>query len=237
MVAPARAQAAPASADEPPPRLEASAQFTFLSATGNASTQSLGAGGDLTWRPSPWTHTARAIFAQSETDDVLGARSFTALYRASRSISPRLSAYGQYDFLRDVFAGVEQRHVTEGGLAWLVTDRAPHRLWVDSAIGYLYENRPAGEHFESATLSLGARYRLAISGNSEFTYDPRVLLTLADVGAWKYDQLANLSVALNSVLSLKLSHTIRYSAQPAPGFDTTDTITAVSIVAKIRRTE
>jgi Uncharacterized protein conserved in bacteria (DUF2252) len=42
-----RAQA-PTPPAEPPPRLEASAQLTFLGTTGNASSQSLGASGDVT---------------------------------------------------------------------------------------------------------------------------------------------------------------------------------------------
>lgn len=111
----ARAQT-PGAPPEPPPRLEASAQFTFLATTGNASSQSLGAGGDATWRSDPWTYNAKAIFAQNETDGDLSARSFAGLFRASRTIDERLSGYAQYDFLRDVFAGVEQRHIMEGGV-------------------------------------------------------------------------------------------------------------------------
>ena len=38
-----------------------------------------------------------------------------------------------------------------------------------------------------------------------------------------------------SRLALKLSHTIRYSAEPPVGFDSTDTITAISIVARFKR--
>src|SRR5262245_58398485 len=115
---PAFAQA-PAAPPEPPPRLEASAQFTFLDTSGNSSSQSLGAGGDVAWRPDPWIYTAKAIFAQAEDDGVLSARSFAGLFRASRKLNERLAVYGQYDFLRDVFAGVEQRHVIEGGVSYL----------------------------------------------------------------------------------------------------------------------
>jgi hypothetical protein len=59
---------APAPPSEPPPRLEASAQFTFLDTRGNASAQSLGAGGEVIWRPDPWTYAAKATFAQNESD-------------------------------------------------------------------------------------------------------------------------------------------------------------------------
>lgn len=227
---PAFAQPAP----EPPPRLEASAQFTFLETTGNASTRSLGTGGEFIWRPDPWIYNGKAVFAQNETDDLVSARSFAALARASRKINPRLAFFGQYDYLRDVFAGVHHRHVIEGGLSYLAVDRARHRLRLDAGLGYLNERRPV-ETLESALLDLAALYRLAISANSDFTYEPRFLLTLNDSDAWKYDQLAALAVAINSFLSVKLSHTVRYSNRPPEGFDSTDTIFAISLVARMKR--
>jgi putative salt-induced outer membrane protein YdiY len=224
----------PGAPPEPPPRLEATAQFTFLDTNGNADTQSLGGGGSLTWRPDPWTYSTKLIFAQTETDDELSARSVAGGFRAARAINPRLSLFGQYDFLRDVFAGVDQRHVTEGGVSFLTFDTPLHRLRFDTGLGYLNEQRP-DDTFDSATLSLAAAYRMAVSTTSEFTYDPRFLQPLDDRDASKFDHTAALTVALNTILSLKLSHILRYSAQPPAGFDTTDSITAVSLVAKVLR--
>jgi putative salt-induced outer membrane protein len=230
---PAFAQA-PAAPPEPLPRLEASAQFTFLDTSGNSSSQSLGAGGDVAWRPDPWSYTAKALFAQAEDDGELSARSFAGLFRASRALNERVSVYGQYDFLRDVFAGVEQRHIVEGGVSYVAVDTAPHRLRVDAGLGYLHEEHPEDD-LDSVTLSLGAAYRLEISPTSEFTYEPRYLLPFAETGDWKFDQDVVLKVALNSFLSLKVSHTLRYSAEPPESFEKTDRILAVSIVAKLKR--
>ena len=226
---------APEPPPEPPPRLEASAQFTFLDTRGNATSQSLGAGGDVVWRPEPWTYAAKATFAQSESEGELDARSLAALLRASRALGERLSAYGQYDYLRDVFAGVEQRHVIEGGLSYLALDADRHTLRLDSGLGYLDEQRPDDEELSSATFSLGAAYRFAISPTSELTYGPRFLLPFEETGAWKLDQEAALAVAINTALALKLSHTLRYSAEPPEGFESTDTIMAVSLVARLQR--
>jgi putative salt-induced outer membrane protein YdiY len=233
-VSPSTFAQAPAAPPEPPPTLDASAQFTFLDTSGNASSQSLGAGGSLVLRQDPWTYSAKAIFAQAETDGDLSARSFAGLFRTSRALDERLSVYGQYDFLRDVFAGVEQRHVIEGGASYLAVDTPRHRLRADAGLGYLYQENP-DSHFDSVTLSLAAAYRLAISATSEFTYQPRLLLPLADAGAWKFDQDAALAVAMNTILSLKIAHTLRYSADPPEGFRTLDRILAISIVAKMRR--
>ena len=153
---------------------------------------------------------------------------------ATRAINPRTSLYGQYDFLRDVFAGVEQRHIVEGGVSYLAVDSPTHRLRFDGGLGYLYERQP-DTHFDSATLSFAAAYRLAISATSDLTYQPRFLLPLGEADAWKFDQDVALTAALTSVLSLKVTHTLRYSAEPPDGFDTTDTIMAISLVAKVRR--
>jgi putative salt-induced outer membrane protein len=225
---------APAPPPEPPPRLEASAQFTFLDTSGNTSAQSLGAGGDIIWRTEPWTSNGKVVFAQNESDDELDARSVAALFRASRALGPRWSVYGQYDFLRDLFAGVEQRHVIEGGVSYLVTDVRPHMLRLDAGLGYLHEEGPV-EDLDSATLSLGAAYVFRISETSEFSYAPRYLLPLAETDAWKFDQDASLTVVINSILSFKLAHTFRYSAEPPEGFEKTDRIMAVSLVAKLKR--
>jgi putative salt-induced outer membrane protein len=229
-----RAATAQAPPPEPPPRVEASAQFTFLNTNGNAETQSLGTGGEVVWRPGVWTHTTKIAFAQNETDDLLSARSLTGLFRASRQVRERLSIYAQYDYLRDVFAGVEQRHITEGGVSFRALDAGRQRLRLDAGLGYLYEEGPFDE-LDSATLSTGAAYSVAISETSEFKYEPRYLLTLSDTGAWKFGQEAALAVAINSVMALKLSHIIRYSADPPIGFEKTDTIMAVSLVAKVKR--
>ncbi len=224
----------PGAPSDAPPRVEGTAQFAFLSTRGNAETQSLGGGGSLIWRPDPWTYSTRLIFAQTESEDELTARSVAGGFRAARAFNSRMSIFAQYDYLRDVFAGVDRRHVAEGGLSWLTFETGLHRLRVDAGVGYLNEQRP-DDTFNSATLSLAAEYRLAVSANSEFTYDPRFLQPLAEADTSRFEHTAALTVALNTLLSLKLSHILRYSAEPPIGFEKTDSITAVSLVAKVLR--
>jgi|SRR5262245_13980130 len=219
-----------------PPRLEASAQFTFLDTGGNSTTQSLGGGGDFIWRPNLWTYSGKTIFAQSESEDELTARSVAALLRGARSFNPRVSVYGQYDYLRDVFAGIDQRHVIEGGLSYLAVDGTPHRLQLDAGLGYLNE-MGRDDDIDSATVTLAAAYRLATGATTRFTYEPRFLIPLTQTESWKFDQDAAFTIAINSFLSLKLTHTLRYSANPPPDFETTDRILTISLVAKIRRPE
>ena len=58
--------AAPKQDPPPPPRLEGSAELSFVSTGGNSETQSLGLGGAIIWRPDPWNTQAKLSFVRSE---------------------------------------------------------------------------------------------------------------------------------------------------------------------------
>jgi putative salt-induced outer membrane protein YdiY len=46
------------------------------------------------------------------------------------------------------------------------------------------------------------------------------------------NHVAAVTAKISTLLSLKVSHTTRFVNFPPPGFDKTDTITAVALVAK-----
>jgi putative salt-induced outer membrane protein len=219
----------------PPPRVEITAQFGLLATTGNTSTRSLALGGEFAYRPGKWTHTGKLAFAENEDEGEVEARSLAGQYRLARTLTPRLSAFGQYAYLRDTFAGIEHRHTWEGGLSYLAIDREPHRLRLDGSLGYEREIRRDAEDSSSAVAIGGLAYRLRISETSELNEEARVILTLADPGEWKAEQVTDLTAALTSILSLRVSYTVRYSNEPVPTFERTDTITSIALVMKFTR--
>ena len=87
----------------PPPAKEGSAEFAFVGTAGNSSTQSVGLGGELIYRPSPWESKLKLNFVRNEAEGELKAQTFVMSLRAQRPIRPRLSGYGQYGYLRDRF--------------------------------------------------------------------------------------------------------------------------------------
>src|SRR5262245_13761973 len=64
----------------PPPAREGTAEFAFVGTSGNSSTQALGLGGEVTFRPSPWVFNSKAAYVRNEADDVVEAESFAALF-------------------------------------------------------------------------------------------------------------------------------------------------------------
>ena len=223
---------APAAAPPPPPKQEGTAEFAFVGTTGNASTQTIGLSGEFIARPDQWVVTNKVAFVRNEAESVLTAESFGYLFRAARTLSPRLSAFGEYAYFRDEFAGVRNRNSLVGGVSYKVVDLPAYVFFTDAGLGYMNEQRTDADTVSSATWSLGAGFRWKISPTAEFSDDVRMTGLFVDSSDWRLVQAAAVTARLTKTFSLKVSNTIRYVHQPVPGFKNTDTNTAVALVAK-----
>jgi len=234
LLLPALAQAQQAAPPPPPPQQEGSGEFSLVDTSGNASTQSVGVGAEYFARPEDWEFHAKGTYVRNKSEDVLTAQSLSLLFRGARTLSPKLSAFGEYDFLRDRFAGIDARHQVLGGLAYKVIDQAPQTLTVDASVGYANEQRLLQPSLSTAIWMAGLDYRAKISSSAEFTDTAGFNESLSEGSDWRVQNVAALSATITTLLSLKVSNTIRYVHQPVFGFKTTDSITAVALVVKLR---
>jgi putative salt-induced outer membrane protein YdiY len=229
--APAPTQA-PATPPPPPPEREGSAEFAFVGTTGNSSTQTIGLGGELIYRPAPWEMKLKLNYVRNESEDQLKAQSFILTLRGQRPLRERLSGYAQYGYQRDRFAGILNRNTIEGGVAYTALDQAPQKLVVDGGLGYAHETRLLGNNLSTATLGTGLIYTLKISKTSDVSEDGHFVFSLSDGSDWRYANAVALTATITTIFSLKVSNTIRYVNQPVTGFKNTDMVTAVALVAK-----
>jgi putative salt-induced outer membrane protein len=229
--APAQAAQAPAP-PPPPPAFEGSAELSYVGTTGNSETQSLGAGTVLTFRPGEWTLTNKMAIVRNEDNGTVRAQSSSISTQAGRHVTPRLSVVGSHAWSRDRFAGIRNRNAVEGGLTFDAIATERHSLLLEGGVGYATEQRLTGADVSSAIGTSGAAYKLAISDTASFENEARAVFSLEDGRDQRLTNVASLSARLNSLLSLKATHTTRWVRRPAPGFKTTDMITAVALVAK-----
>jgi putative salt-induced outer membrane protein len=227
---PALAQAAPPAPAPPPPAHEGSLEFAFIGTTGNSSTQTIGLNGEV--RPDKWVVRNKAALLRNESDAALTAESYTYLFRSERVLTGRASAFAEYTYLRDEFAGIEHHNGVTGGIAYKLLNRPTHTVSVDGGLGYLNEQRQTGSDVSSATYTSGGVYKWRLSATSEFSEDVRLTGTFADAGDWRVANALAVTARLTGLLSLKVSNTIRFANIPVPGFKSTDTNTAIALVAK-----
>jgi putative salt-induced outer membrane protein len=224
------AQAAP-----PPPRHEGTGEIAFVGVSGNASSQTIGLSFETIARPSTWVFRHRVAFVRNESNDALTAQSLLYGARAEKTLTGRASAFGEYGYFRDRFAGIANRQTIAGGLAAKIVARARHTLTADAGVGYLNEDRLAGEDLSDAIYTTGAKYVAKISETAELADEVALVGTFSRREDWRLAHTIAVTARLTAVLSLKVSNGVRYSRSPAPGFKRTDAITSVAVVAKFSR--
>ncbi len=231
--APSLAHAQPAQPATPsPPVWSGKAAFSLVALTGNTTTKTISAGGELNYKPGVWSGLGRINFVRSTAEGVETARQLDATGRAQRQLRPRTDVYGQVDYLKNVFAGIENRVAPEAGIAYQVLTAPTQSLRVAGGIGYSRETRTTGPTLTFATANARLGYTRTLSDTADLTEEATFTSGLDRVANWRFANAVSLSAALTTLFSLKVSHETRYLKEPVPTFQKTDTVTSVALVAK-----
>lgn len=226
--APALAQDAP----PPPASFEGSTEFSFVGTTGNASTRTIGAGTTLTFRPDSWTVVSKISFVRTEDRNTTKAQSLGLTTETDHALTTKINLFGRHEYRRDRFAGIDHRNALQGGVAIDAIEDTRQQLKLKAGVGYANEQRVTGADLSTAIGTAGFVYKLKLSATASFENEARSELSLQSGSDQRISNVASLSAALNSTLSMKLKHTTRWVKTPPPGFGKTDTITAIALVAK-----
>ena len=207
------------------------AEVSLVATSGNSDTRTFGLGGGVNYDPDGWRWLGRVSYVETEADDQLRARSQSALVEMSRPFSGRLEVYGRGGYLRDLFAGIERRLSTEGGLAHNAITAEPQSLQLLAGFGFTREQRVVGDDLSLGTANVTGRYRWAIAETSALTEEAAFMAPLNTGDDWRFTNEVAVTAALSTRLSLKVSHKLSYLNQPVPGFRKTDSIVSAALVA------
>lgn len=215
----------------PPPGWSGQASLSFVNTAGNSHARALGLDAKVFYRPDKWLATDTAAYARNSTDGVLSAESLTNDLMATRQITVRLSGYGRLDYLRNRFAGINDRVSTDAGVGYdLFPPEGRQLLQITVGLGYSHESDLAGFSQSFGTDNAGAAYALVFSKTSQVTDEAKYTGNLADAGNWRLRNTAAVTAAINATFALKLSHRLDFVNQPVPGFGRTDQITSAAVV-------
>jgi putative salt-induced outer membrane protein len=214
------------------PAHQTSAEVSFVGTSGNSSTESVGLGISRIDRVDGWLVTSKGAYVHNSSFGELRAESIAMSFQAGKIMNPNLNMFARYGFLHDRFAGIRSRNTVALGQAYTVVNDPKSRLIADGALGYANEERTTTQTTARATWDMGLLYDWKLSDTAEITDESRLVFALGDSDDWRSGNVATLSAKLTTVFSLKVSNTVRYVNQPVPGFESTDTITAVALVAK-----
>lgn len=206
--------------------------FSAGTTTGNTETTDLGLGLSLSRDFGAWKIGTNASADYGETE---GAETKNRVFLGAnldRQINDRLFGFGQLSYENDQFSGFDSRAFIGGGLGYEVltgdrttwTVRGGPGLKIDEIAATATTEAMSEESFGATAQS---NFAHAFNDNVSFTNDTNVLYaeTSTQIG-----NIAAVTAAMSSALSLRASLEVRHDTDPVIGFEDTDTITRVSVV-------
>ena len=217
------------------PRWLVLSELSFVSTAGNTSTRTTGLASDLTRKTDRSASHVRFTYISSVSDDVTQARATTLQARHGYNLREHLAIFARGGYTRDRFAGIDNRIALDVGLAYTVGKAPRHQLTFEGGVGYTAEDRIEEETLRFATGTGTARYVWQIATGSEFREEVAFISDLSEADNWRAGNAAALSVAINRLLSLKVSNDVEYRNLPVTGFERTDVRTSAAVVLTLRR--
>lgn len=215
---------------EPQPFAEGRADLSLVRTSGNSESQTLATSGELTLRPGSWEVLARASAMRNHSNGAAVANTRTATARLSRKFDGEVWAiFAEHQYLRDTFSGLESSHVTTAGLSYKPFNSDEHALSFDASVGR-QSDRGARATNGGAAL-LGVSYRWAFGPTSDVSNATRWLVSFQHPDARRLETESALTVGFTSVLSLRLSYSLRHQNAARASLRQNDTILSTAIVA------
>ena len=220
---------------EAPPAWLINSEVSAVATGGNTSTRTLGVAAVLLHQRDRRDSRLTTNFLTSQADGETKARSLKVAGRHARGVAQRLEAYGEAEYARDRFAGIDDRVTATAGFAYATRLAPPHSLRIQGGLGVTVEQRLDSSTLRFATATGTMEYGWIIAPGIRFDESATLTADLARARNWRGVSVTALSIVLTRVLSLRATHGFEYRHQPVTNFGRSDMRTAVSLVFAMRR--
>jgi putative salt-induced outer membrane protein len=216
----------------PPPLWTGSFAFSYLATTGNSETETLGFA--LAWsrQPTPWGLEINASANRAESDGVKTAERLFGSLRGKRQLADRFDLFAGLSHEHNELAGFDARSVLEAGAAYRALTGPAHELTFDAGLTWTQEDFVDGTDDDAFGALAGLAYTWNISAGAKLTERFLIFPNFDQSDDWRLSSETALEAALATSWALRVSYLYQRDNLPPPGFEETDTSTAVSTVWK-----
>lgn len=220
-----------AQAPPPPPKPWSYAlAFSYLGTTGNTDTQTFGTEFTFKRLPEPWGIEGGVSYLRGEQNGDLTAERTKVAVKGMRAFGVHWEYFVGASWEQDKFSGFDSRITLATGATYKALTGPKNELAFDLGLSwtdeeYVYED---SDSFVGGFLAL--RYAHNWTPKSKFLQRLLYIPNFEEGSAWRGESETAVLAALTDRLALKGSFLLRYDNEPPPGFEETDTTTALSIV-------
>jgi putative salt-induced outer membrane protein len=208
--------------------------FSLINTTGNSDTLAIAGKNEMKYKfTDKWTGSWVVGALYNESDGEKTAERYFTDLRADYAFTDRWYAYGLGTWLRDEFAGFDNRVSIGPGVGYKFLIGPKHFLLGEAGLNYAYEDYTDPEEDTEQFLEgrLFGKYEWAFTEKTKLSQSLEYLQGFNDINMWKLNSETALITLLTDILALKVSYSIFYNNDPRPSdLDDIDTILATSLV-------
>jgi putative salt-induced outer membrane protein len=211
----ARAQTPQPAPPETPPGWSGNAGFGFSLNRGNTSTTNLNLTFEATDDPktrSVWKF--KGLYLRGDNNGTLAVDRLLLQARDERTLSRRVYAFGQLQFLEDQFKQIDSLIAPSAGLGYKLLMAPMTTLSVDGGLGVKWEKNPGFDTRTSAVFTASDKFEHKLSTTAALTQAFDALWNADDVGNALYTFTAGAAAALTTRTQLKIELLDAYATRP-----------------------
>jgi putative salt-induced outer membrane protein len=206
----------PAAAPAPPSGpWTGSAGFGLSLNRGNTATTNLNVSGEATYDPksiSVWKF--KTLYLRGKNNGELAVDRFLAELRDELTLSKRVYAFGQLQFLEDQFKQIDYLVAPSGGIGYKLVATPATTFNVDGGFGVKIEKNPGLAKRTDPVFSAGDKFEHKLSATSTISQGFSALWKASDFGDALYNFSAGAAAALTARTQLKIELVDTYASRP-----------------------
>jgi putative salt-induced outer membrane protein len=216
----------------PPAEFEGTAEVSSLVTNGNTKNQTTGLSFDVTYRPDVWLVNLKSKYLTTVSQEALTQESFEISGRGGRKVSENGDTYIEHTYLKNQFAGVNNRYVTSAGYGYMWVQSDLQTFRTEAALGYTHEDRTDNTKLAFMSGVLGVVYKYKLTATADIEHETKYLPNFDTSEDWRLTTVTSLSAAISSMFSSKISWKYEHVNLPPLGKIKGDTTTTISLLAK-----
>lgn len=196
--------------------------------SGNSNNEALRAKLAVQRTKNRWTHGVEFVAVNSSSDEERTAEYYIGRWDSEFQLSDRWYGHGQLRYEDNRFSGYEYQASATGGLGYHVIASDRTTLDIEGGFGYRQsEENDTGVKLDEMVATSELHYRFQITETTNLGWD---VLTMSGEDNTYIESDIGVRIAINSALSMRLSHIIKHNTDTPDDTKNTDRLTGVSLV-------
>jgi putative salt-induced outer membrane protein len=202
------------------------ASLGYLSTSGNTDTTSYNTAFEVSYTRDVWKHTVDAAANGADDSGATTAESYQAGWKTDYNFSEHSYLFGQVNWRKDRFSGVDQQTSAAAGYGRKIIDTPVHLLSAEIGAGYRSLDFSDNTSGDSAIVTLGMDYTWTFSETSNF--EQNIAVESGSDNTF-IESVSAVRARLLGDFAIVLSYTVRHNTDVPIGNTNTDKLAAVSL--------